>query len=144
MVKNRHQHHGWMGAAERTGSTRQIAAFTSFAQCYPIARSGRPTATAAIVTDQGGQPLCQGWSEAVFQGTNISLVETDTGFARTPISGGAGGSIDPSWSPDGSMLAFVSNRSGTAEIWTINADGSNLRQLTNAGQYVRFPIWRRP
>jgi TolB protein len=36
----------------------------------------------------------------------------------------------PSWFSDGKRLAFQSNRSGRMEIWTINADGSDLRQLT--------------
>lgn len=36
----------------------------------------------------------------------------------------------PSWFSDGQRLAFQSNRTGRMEIWTINADGSELRQLT--------------
>jgi TolB protein len=36
----------------------------------------------------------------------------------------------PSWFSDGQRLAFQSNRTGRMEIWTINADGSDLRQLT--------------
>lgn len=36
----------------------------------------------------------------------------------------------PSWFSDGKRLAFQSNRTGRMEIWTINADGSDLRQLT--------------
>jgi Tol biopolymer transport system component len=43
--------------------------------------------------------------------------------------------VAPIWSPDGSMLAFLSNRSGTTEIWTIRVDGSDLQQLTTDGQY---------
>ena len=39
---------------------------------------------------------------------------------------------DPRWSPDGSRLAFDSNRGGPYNIWTINRDGSNLRRLTDS------------
>jgi eukaryotic-like serine/threonine-protein kinase len=37
----------------------------------------------------------------------------------------------PRWSPDGNRLAFYSNRSGNFEIWTINKDGSGLKQITD-------------
>ena len=36
----------------------------------------------------------------------------------------------PSWFSDGKRLAFQSNRSGRMEIWTVNSDGSDLRQIT--------------
>jgi TolB protein len=37
-----------------------------------------------------------------------------------------------SWSPDGSRMAFMSNRGGSRQdIWIVNADGSGLRNLTN-------------
>ncbi len=36
----------------------------------------------------------------------------------------------PAYSPDGRYIAFVSNRSGQAELWTMNNDGTDLRQLT--------------
>ena len=36
----------------------------------------------------------------------------------------------PRWSPDGTKIAFASDRSGKYQIWMINADGSNLRQIT--------------
>jgi Tol biopolymer transport system component len=136
---------GWALLDAQGSNPRQIAAFTSFAQCYPIAPHWSPgDIQLTIVSDEGNQPFCQGWSEAIFQGTNISLVDADTGFARPLLSSETSGNIDPAWSPDGSMLAFVSNRSGTAEIWVVNADGSNPRQLTNVNKYIRFPFWRRP
>ena len=35
------------------------------------------------------------------------------------------------YSPDGSQVAFSSYRSGNAEIWVCNGDGSNPVQLTS-------------
>jgi len=43
----------------------------------------------------------------------------------------------PVWSPDYRRIAFVSNRngsSGTSEIYVMNADGSNVVQLTRPGE----------
>ncbi|MBI3152527.1 MAG: PD40 domain-containing protein [Chloroflexi bacterium] len=39
--------------------------------------------------------------------------------------------IDPTWSPDGSMIAFASSRTGTRQLFVMNADGSNIRQVTD-------------
>ena len=39
--------------------------------------------------------------------------------------------IDPTWSPDGSMIAFASSRAGARQLFVMNADGSNVRQVTN-------------
>lgn len=39
----------------------------------------------------------------------------------------------PSISPSGEQIAFVSNRSGTPEIWLAQADGSASNQLTSLG-----------
>ncbi|HEX5030661.1 MAG TPA: hypothetical protein VFX78_04280 [Candidatus Eisenbacteria bacterium] len=38
--------------------------------------------------------------------------------------------VDPSWSPDGSKIAFMSTRDGNAEIYVMNSDGSGLHRLT--------------
>jgi len=37
----------------------------------------------------------------------------------------------PKWSPDGRTLAFVSDRDGNLELYTMNADGSGVTRLTN-------------
>ena len=36
----------------------------------------------------------------------------------------------PSWFPDGTRLAFQSNRAGRTDVWVMNADGSGQRRLT--------------
>ena len=37
----------------------------------------------------------------------------------------------PTWSPDGSKLAFTSSRSGAAQIYVMNRDGTGISRLTN-------------
>jgi TolB protein len=46
----------------------------------------------------------------------------------------------PSWAPDGRHIVFQSNRSGSEQIWTMLADGSQQRQLTTAGTNSQ-PNW---
>jgi len=49
---------------------------------------------------------------------------------------------NPQFSPDGHRLAFTSERSGTAQIWVANSDGSNPLQLTSfSGGLVNAPRW---
>ena len=56
-----------------------------------------------------------------------------------PISGGTaklllGGhayEVQPRFSPDGSKISFTSDRKGGDNIWIMNADGSDLKQITN-------------
>lgn len=42
----------------------------------------------------------------------------------------AGVDANPSWSPDGTQLAFRSDRTGFTQIWTMNETGGALRQVT--------------
>ena len=39
--------------------------------------------------------------------------------------------VMPAWSPDGTKVAFISNRDSTSSIYTVNADGTNLHLVTD-------------
>ena len=47
----------------------------------------------------------------------------------------------PAWSPDGAQIAFVSNRSGSDELYIMNADGSNVVRKTLSAIYPSWPAW---
>lgn len=47
----------------------------------------------------------------------------------------------PVWSPDGSKLAFYSSRSGTYQIWTMDADGANQRMVSDGERHSFYPNW---
>ncbi len=48
----------------------------------------------------------------------------------------------PFWSPEGSQISFVSNRSGSWQIWVINADGTDVRRITRDDQLTHsWPSW---
>jgi dipeptidyl aminopeptidase/acylaminoacyl peptidase len=46
----------------------------------------------------------------------------------------------PAWSPDGSQMAFVTDRNGLWEIWVMNADGSGQRPLLPAATAAKLNI----
>ncbi|WP_321470552.1 protein kinase [uncultured Paludibaculum sp.] len=47
----------------------------------------------------------------------------------------------PSYSPDGSQIAFISNRTSQSELWTARRDGSGERQLTHFNGFAGTPRW---
>src|SRR5439155_1684270 len=52
---------------------------------------------------------------------------------------------EPAWSPDGTKIAFTSNRDGDTEIFVMNADGSGQTQLTHndltlLGAVIQFEV----
>src|SRR5205814_9099326 len=62
--------------------------------------------------------------------------------AATKIAGGAAFDMQPRFSPDGRRIAFTSDRDGLWNIWTMDPDGKNARQVSREKQwFVNSPAW---
>jgi Tol biopolymer transport system component len=48
---------------------------------------------------------------------------------------------NPTWSPDGTRISFMSGRSGEWELWSVRTDGSNLRQMTDLRSDLSVAVW---
>ncbi len=48
--------------------------------------------------------------------------------------------VSPTWSPSGRQIAFVSDRSGTPEVYVMSSTGGNVRKVSSGG-YSTDPSW---
>jgi TolB protein len=74
-------------------------------------------------------------------GYEIRIFDFNTRTSRA-ITDGIGSNESPAFAPNGRHLAFVSDRTGRPQIYTIARDGTNLRQITKVGNN-KFPDWSR-
>jgi imidazolonepropionase-like amidohydrolase len=64
------------------------------------------------------------------------------GGEATPITDGSGWDCQPKFSPDGQHIAFISDRGGSDNVWVIDANGADPREVTFEKAYLlSSPIW---
>ena len=74
-------------------------------------------------------------------GADIFVVNADgSGLTKLTTNSGTA-NWGPTWSPDGTRIAFASNRDGNAEIYSMNADGTNQTRITNHTARDFDPAW---
>jgi TolB protein len=73
--------------------------------------------------------------------SDIFLMDPPTGALGKNLTDDPGDDVSPNWSPDGRMIAFVSNRSGNPHLYVMKADGTATRRITFAGYYNSTPDW---
>lgn len=86
------------------------------------------------------------------QPAQIWIIDADGSNARA-LTTGSSRNISPAWSPDGSTIAFNSDRhakfdlnligtdEGDLEIYLMYRDGSNIRRLTEGAATAGYPAW---
>jgi dipeptidyl aminopeptidase/acylaminoacyl peptidase len=83
--------------------------------------------------------------------SHLWVVEIGTGAARQLTSGDDWNDSDPQWSPDGTRIAFVSDRTGkefdvapqdqNKDVWVIPADGGPLVKISDHDYDDTQPRW---
>ena len=105
---------GCSGKPERHQSPDRPAPATSSEASGPTGRGGSISLSGRIAFDNFD---------------DVWTIDPD-GTDLTRLTDSPGPDFDPSWSPDGTRIAFRSERSGEPEIWVMNADGTEQRRLT--------------
>ena len=89
------------------------------------------------------EPMIAFCSDRAKQGGNcdIFVMKTDGDQPRNLTADPMSDDYSPAWSPDGTKIAFSSERLGNQEIYVMDADGENLVQLTRHRAYDASPSW---
>jgi len=117
---------------------RRLAALTSLLLTLP-AVTGLGCGSSSGPSSWAGEGrivyVCCGGGDRV---TTVYDVASDTSES---VSHGGSSVYFPAWSPDGERIAYMGYEGAQAEIWVMDADGDNVRQLTaNLGQDTE-PAW---
>ncbi len=87
-----------------------------------------------------GQHLAFAWTRGYAAGDwNIFVMDVGT-KQYVQLTHSEGKNENPTWAPDGRHLVFTSNRSGRSQLYTMLADGTQVKQLTQQGTN-KYPVW---
>ena len=87
-----------------------------------------------------GQHIAFAWTRG-FEPGNFNIFVMDVGNRQVvQLTHGVGRNENPTWAPDGRHIVFASRRGGRTQIYSMLADGTQVRQLTTQGENT-MPVW---
>jgi TolB protein len=89
-----------------------------------------------------GQHIAFAWTRG-YQAGDFNIFVMDVGSREPPVqlTHSEGKNENPVWAPDGKHIVFMRTpRSGNSQIFTMLADGTQVRQLTTQGNN-KYPVW---
>jgi TolB protein len=87
-----------------------------------------------------GQHMAFAWTRGFATGQFNVFVMDIISRQYNQLTHDEGRNENPTWAPDGMHLVFQSNRRGGFQIWTMLADGTEVKQLTTQGHNY-MPVW---
>ena len=123
----------------RGGGSPQVYRMNSDGADVQRLSTGEGQATNPSWNPQGTH-VAFAWTRGYDPGNfNIFVMDVNT-REFVQLTSGAGRNENPTWAPDGKHIVFSSDRGGRSQIWSMLADGSQVRQLTSAGINEK-PAW---
>lgn len=92
----------------------------------------------AVLSPDGGTLLytLTRYNMAENRGVTTIVAQNMADGSSRPLTDTSANSVAPVWSGDGSEIWFLSNRSGSMQIWAMRADGSAPRRISDVGEGV--------
>lgn len=87
-----------------------------------------------------GQRIAFKWTRGFEPGNYNIFIMDIASRAVTQLTHGEGRNENPVWAPDGVHIVYSSKRGRTTQIYTMLADGTGQKQLTQSGNNEK-PVW---
>jgi Tol biopolymer transport system component len=124
------------------GAPSQVRRFQPYGGDYYV--NGYPGNVGDLALSPDGTKIA---FDMNYEGINREILVLDLAAhhtTRLTTTTASSDEIHPAWSPDGTLLAFVSDRSGKWQIYTMNSStGGNVHKLTNKANGAFDPSWYR-
>ena len=135
---------GWMVMNPDGSDLRRIGQH-GVAAGYDLPPAWSPDSSKiAYVSSEDPNAFTDFWNKGKWdRSTQIFILDVTTGEEREVLPGDERAHLDPAWSPDGKLLTFAACHGKTCELWSVDPDGLNPRQIADPGVSIRFVFWRK-